>query len=61
MGKNRDAYNKAAQAERESLTRLKAEMVGGDKQAIAHAKVDLEQTHWTAQDTFNQFLEDPQG
>ncbi len=61
MGKKYDAYAKAAQAEKQSLTRRKAEMIGGDESAIRQATADAQQNHEIAKATFEEWIEDPQG
>jgi hypothetical protein len=61
MGKKYDAYAKAAQAERQSLTRYQAESVGGDAEAVRQAQTDAAQNHEIAKATFDEWTEDPTG
>lgn len=61
MGKKYDAYEKAAQAETQSLTRLEAEKIGGDQQAIQQAANDFRQAHEIAKATYEEWSDDVTG
>lgn len=61
MGKKYDAYAKAAQAETQALTRLEAEKVGGDQDAILQASTDLLQANKAANLTYGEWQEDITG
>ena len=61
MGKKYDAYEKAAQAESQSLGRLMDAEVGGDGAAVQQAAADLRNANGIASATWDEFMEDPNG
>lgn len=61
MGKKYDAYAKAAQAENQARTRLEAEKIGGDKEAVRQASNDFQQAHEIAKVTYDEWSNDITG
>ncbi len=61
MGKKYEAYEKAAQAENESIARLMDAELSGNADAVKQASNDLQQNNAIANATWNEFMDDPQG
>jgi len=61
MGKKYEAYEKAAQAETQSLARLMDAEIGGDGEAVQQAAADVHNANAIADVTYNEFIADPNG
>lgn len=61
MGKKYEAYQKAAQAEGMAKHRLSDAEGGSTKGVIQQAKTDAVQAERNSNDTWNQFIADPEG
>lgn len=61
MGKKYEAYQKAAQAEGMAKNRLSDTEGGSSKGAIQEAKTNAVQAERNSNDTWNQFISDPEG
>lgn len=61
MGKKYEAYEKAAQAENQSIARLMDAELSGNADAVKQASNDLQQNNAIANATWSEFMDDPQG
>lgn len=61
MGKKYEAYQKAVQAEGMAKNRFSDTQGGSTHQAYSEAETNLEQAKANSEDTWNQFINDPEG